>query len=82
MGTDFNLPFSEILGEGPVPTVDPVDLRNVWEMGRQMKNQLQPGLQSSSGVVIGAEFYERHAAPARMSARYGTEFHKSAFCRC
>ena len=63
MGTDFNLPFSEIFGEGPVPTVDPVDLRSVWEMGRQMKNQLQPGLQSSSGVVIGAEFYERACSP-------------------
>lgn len=58
--TDSDLPLNKLFGirEGPIPPVDPADLRRVWETLRE--NQARtPG----HGIGISIDFYERACSP-------------------
>ena len=43
--TDSDLPLNELFGipEGPIPPVDPSDLRPVWEMQREFQARVPGG---------------------------------------
>ena len=58
--TDSDLPLNELFGipEGPIPPVDPADLRSVWQMQREFQARV-PGEQ----IGIGGEFYKRTCSP-------------------
>jgi len=62
MAADFHPfgenPFGESL-EGPIPPVDPEDLRSVWKMQREVLARA-PG---QHGVIISADFYQRACSP-------------------
>lgn len=53
-------PLNELFGipEGPIPPVDPADLRSVWEMSRQFQART-----SGQQIGIGAEFYKHACSP-------------------
>ena len=44
--------------EGPIPPVDPADLRSVWEMQRELQAH-SPG----GGVILDVEMYKRACSP-------------------
>ena len=44
--------------EGPIPPVDPADLRSVWEMLREVQAR-RPG----EHIIIGDEIYKRACSP-------------------
>jgi len=58
--TDSDLPLNELFGipEGPIPPVDPADLRSVWQMQREFQARV-PG----ERIGIGGEFYKRACSP-------------------
>lgn len=59
MATDFN-PFPEILGgEGPVPPVDPANLRSLWEMQRGLQTSLLQAGVGGEQTSIDIESYRR-----------------------
>ena len=45
------------LNEGPIPPVDPADLRRVWQMQRELQARV------SGGVLLDNEFYKRACSP-------------------
>ena len=55
-----DLPLNKLFGipEGPIPPVDPSDLRRVWEMQRELQART-PGQQ----IGISVDFYERACSP-------------------
>jgi hypothetical protein len=55
-----DLPLNKLFGipEGPIPPVDPADLRRVWEMQRELQART-PGQQ----IGISVDFYERACSP-------------------
>src|SRR5215471_14273182 len=61
MSEDIHLfgenPFGKSL-EGLIPAVDPVDLRSVWEMQREVQAR-----RSGQHTAINAEFYKRACSP-------------------
>ena len=71
--TDSDLPLNELFGipEGPIPPVDPADLRRVWDMQRGFHARA-PGAvtgdptrpPSASGCgTLDNEFYKRASSP-------------------
>src|SRR5215467_8771090 len=80
MSEDIHLfgenPFGKSL-EGLIPAVDPVDLRSVWEMQREVQAR-----RSGQHTAINAEFYKRACSPGAMSARCGSGLRCSECWKC
>jgi hypothetical protein len=60
----MELPFNPLGDnpEGPIPPVDPADLRRVWEMQHELRREDQVG-SPGEHVAIGVEMYKRSSSP-------------------
>jgi hypothetical protein len=61
-----HLDFFSFMKDGPIPTVDPVDLKSVWAMLEELKRDFEkrvPDHASNQSIGIGVDCYERVCSP-------------------